>query len=205
MPDDDDWDWKDHPRLRGEKFFRAYFPSNGTGSPPLTRGKAFNFLFQRPRDRITPAYAGKSSNASFESVHSRDHPRLRGEKTLCGLQCTLLEGSPPLTRGKVCRRWRNKIHAGITPAYAGKSNFYSEILRKRGDHPRLRGEKLNIILTRHCLLGSPPLTRGKAQTAFADGISHRITPAYAGKRANAFSCTSSSPDHPRLRGEKELQ
>ena len=51
--------------------------------------------------RITPAYAGKSEAKTFEAKLYTDHPRLRGEKRISGLEIS----------GKT----------GITPAYAGKS------------------------------------------------------------------------------------
>ena len=91
-----------------------------TGSPPLTRGKVpFSFL-RSCLKRITPAYAGKSSNG--ESVLSRleDHPRLRGEKFFPESRKSKTEGSPPLTRGKDSSLFSDLKTLRITPAYAGK-------------------------------------------------------------------------------------
>ena len=52
-------------------------------------------------ERITPAYAGKSSGIVVYPSSFKDHPRLRGEKCFyCGF-CRVYSGSPPLTRGKV--------------------------------------------------------------------------------------------------------
>ena len=50
---------------------------------------------------ITPAYAGKSTDAKLFHCVAEDHPRLCGEKQF-----------PSRYRRAVC---------GITPAYAGKS------------------------------------------------------------------------------------
>ena len=71
----------DHPRLRGEKISGhiAYTPHSG--SPPLTRGKAFPLMSAFAFVRITPAYAGKSLSIDVCLRISQDHPRLRGEKT----------------------------------------------------------------------------------------------------------------------------
>ena len=71
---------EDHPRLRGEKSFKAAVRSPDKGSPPLTRGKehvdhVFEHVFG-----ITPAYAGKSFFGRKEERLIKDHPRLRGEK-----------------------------------------------------------------------------------------------------------------------------
>ena len=52
---------QDHPRLCGEKFTTAWFSYVTSGSPPPMRGKATNPTGALNTDRITPAYAGKSS------------------------------------------------------------------------------------------------------------------------------------------------
>ena len=75
---------RDHPRLRGEKFFRRNPRSFGQGSPPLARGKGQKGLVMYSKVGITPACAGKSSLRLTVRDASEDHPRLRGEK-ICGL------------------------------------------------------------------------------------------------------------------------
>ena len=52
---------QDHPRLCGEKRFAPASSSLVMGSPPPMRGKAFPVHGARAVLRITPAYAGKSS------------------------------------------------------------------------------------------------------------------------------------------------
>ena len=52
-------DW-DHPRLCGEKFPRTSILPHCKGSPPPMRGKGDDIVHRSTRDRITPAYAGKS-------------------------------------------------------------------------------------------------------------------------------------------------
>ena len=51
---------RDHPRLCGEKFLLFSFEQFRIGSPPPMRGKASKQLKPFLKDRITPAYAGKS-------------------------------------------------------------------------------------------------------------------------------------------------
>ena len=70
----------------------------------------------------------------------------------------------------------------ITPAYAGKSESFNDILYTLRDHPRLCGEKHNLF----------PQNR----------INHRITPAYAGKSLLWLEQPVAFQDHPRLCGEK---
>ena len=46
------------------------------------RGKVLNLIDQAERERITPAYAGKSSVKEIVVPEDLDHPRVCGEKCL---------------------------------------------------------------------------------------------------------------------------
>ena len=91
-------------------------------------------------------------------------------------------GSPPLTRGKVQQHVRKHFGDRITPAYAGKSKGEQKDEKTNRDHPRLRGEKLDLGFKRWDKDGSPPLTRGKVDYCDHLYLDSGITPAYAGKR-----------------------
>ena len=134
---------KDHPRLRGEKlslFLRLHF---GSGSPPLARGKGSCRAWRRFCPGITPACAGKSEFVGMSLFPDRDHPRLRGEKSLPQAEGLHQLGSPPLARGKVTIFSKHPRPRGITPACAGKRKKFDSMMASRGDHPRLRGEKVS--------------------------------------------------------------
>ena len=105
-------------------------------------------------------------------------------------------------RGKVILLNLLKICFRITPAYAGKSaeHFPPEIMRH--NHPRLCGEKRHQITFWCNYRGSPPPMRGKAALSGYDCTAGGITPAYAGKSADADSHKALGEDHPRLCGEK---
>ena len=49
------------------------------------------------------------------------------------------------------------------------------------DHPRLCGEKLDLLPMESITLGSPPPMRGKVIAMNTTQTGDRITPAYAGK------------------------
>ena len=70
----------------------------------------------------------------------------------------------------------------ITPAYAGKSTQILGNCFFDQDHPRLCGEKFDLISRIVISLGSPPPMRGKAAFVAFNIVTMRITPAYAGKR-----------------------
>ena len=92
-----------------------------------------------------------------------------------------MQGSPPLTRGKVTQQYDGLDKKRITPAYAGKRYSKRKKQVQTGDHPRLRGEKSSSVSSVGWKLGSPPLTRGKAWDGDYGLRNPRITPAYAGK------------------------
>ena len=64
-------------------------------------------------------------------------------------------------RGKELFPVALKLLLGITPAYAGKSLSKLKGSLKRGDHPRLCGEKCTRYFSMRQWLGSPPPMRGK--------------------------------------------
>ena len=112
----------DHPRLCGEKLLITSNAPFRAGSPPPMRGKVSISVPIPFSERITPAYAGKSSACDKHCHCDGDHPRLCGEKEPLALIPVQSQGSPPPMRGKgkvhgkSIRPWR------ITPAYAGKSS-----------------------------------------------------------------------------------
>ena len=132
---------------------------------------------------ITPAYAGKSSCGGQTRFPCRDHPRLCGEKCSGKHATTHLLGSPPPMRGKGQKNTDAVRPYRITPAYAGKSQLEIEPFAPPQDHPRLCGEKQAIPHKELQEVGSPPPMRGKGPLAYPNVQHHRITPAYAGKRA----------------------
>ena len=56
---------RDHPRLCGEKALNGALDVINKGSPPPMRGKACHFKQYVLHKRITPAYAGKSTEQTY--------------------------------------------------------------------------------------------------------------------------------------------
>ena len=152
------------------------------GSPPLVRGKAPGVSRARFALGITPACAGKSICFTLSAAASRDHPRLCGEKLIMQAVGELIEGSPPLVRGKVAQRHTRLQALRITPACAGKRRLVAATRLPGQDHPRLCGEKGCFEGVLYPVKGSPPLVRGKADRRKAVFLYTGITPACAGKR-----------------------
>ena len=73
----------------------------------------------------------------------------------------------------------------VSPAYAGKSSARELLLIVSRDQPRVCGEKSRPVRVSRPFSGSPPHMRGKGFRCRTLQHRHRITPAYAGKRANS--------------------
>ena len=132
--------YRDHPRLRGEHYFRLPLKEHCLGSPPPTRGTLVNLPNTIVVFRITPAYAGNTLLLVSILDLVRDHPRLRGEHCLSWNAHPCDSGSPPPTRGTHLSPLLSINLSGITPAYAGNTINTAHIIYKIQDHPRLRGE-----------------------------------------------------------------
>ena len=172
-------------------------------SPPRMRGKAKNRCRSCPLTRITPACAGKRSSHAPRACMYRDHPRVCGEKPVTLTSNGHIQGSPPRMRGKVAGVCACNVVQGITPAYAGKSKVFKNLIPTYEDHPRVCGEKCAFSFWSLFLLGSPPRMRGKGRCHHPVIFVDRITPAYAGKSLVIFTVVSFPQDHPRVCGEKK--
>ena len=125
-----------------------------------------------------------------------------GEKRLRIASMIGDSGSPPRGRGKGKRPGQRCNGKGITPAWAGKRQFYSPLPCLRRDHPRVGGEKVNRKEPRLTDLGSPPRGRGKVLPCPALPDVPGITPAWAGKSSSGRGLRWGCRDHPHTGGEK---
>ena len=173
-------------------------------SPPRVRGKVCHTMAEAKGLGITPAYAGKSRCNLPSTAPWKDHPRVCGEKPPLEETGNPVQGSPPRMRGKAILRSSPAQLVGITPAYAGKRSACSPPSPHSRDHPRVCGEKQQMIADAGKGMGSPPRMRGKAERRSKRPQNPGITPAYAGKRLGLATRTSRERDHPRVCGEKAL-
>ena len=190
--------------MRGENVQLDKKTVASIGSPPLARGKRCRKTACTYRYGITPACAGKTRSCAHCIAAEEDHPRLRGENLSSVFLKKVIEGAPPLARGKPAPIRSMIGHERITPACAGKTSFSGMFQRRIRDHPRLRGENDIVLACPAYTPGSPPLARGKLLHPLAHAIDLRITPACAGKTWLMGATGTGKQDHPRLRGENVL-
>ena len=129
------------------------------GSLPHTRERQTLCIDDEMYLRITPAYAGKTSPHTHQTVLGQDHPRIRGKDWFRYYYLATNEGSPPHTRERRTRKILRQECTRITPAYAGKTTCWKSDKRGNRDHPRIRGKDHCSRLVAFLDIGSPPHTR----------------------------------------------
>ena len=155
------------------------------GSSPHTRGARSRVHRHRRPGRIIPAYAGSTLRRRRHPPGKPDHPRIRGEHSICLKSCHLTMGSSPHTRGA---RWLRRRPYVVNP-----------------DHPRIRGEHDPRGRAGDGRAGSSPHTRGALGSGSVVDPRMRIIPAYAGSTVDSLLSDGSFLDHPRIRGEHGCQ
>ena len=135
------------PARAGKRLTAQSQTSAMAGSPPHGRGKAAGEGPAVCAAGITPAWAGKSMTAPGRSSRTGDHPRVGGEKNNHIIDNQYGKGSPPRGRGKGVGAARIGCGVGITPAWAGKRIQGQNSLCARWDHPRVGGEKAQLVRT----------------------------------------------------------
>ena len=68
-----------------------------------------------------------------------------GEKHIANFNDENGQGSPPRGRGKVPDTLLRSVANGITPAWAGKRKQKDKMVQNEKDHPRVGGEKPNVL------------------------------------------------------------
>ena len=170
-----------HPRSRGENDPYTLPGVPGAGSSPLTRGKRVERGANLIHVRLIPAHAGKTPDQCSHAARQPAHPRSRGENVHDPERAALVEGSSPLTRGKLTFPIIGRGGGGLIPAHAGKTGTPLATLRGMTAHP--------------------PLTRGKHTLDTNQTSNQRLIPAHAGKTCGTTPLPRSRRAHPRSRGE----
>ena len=174
------WMWA-HPRSRGENRPCPRLRDARRGSSPLTRGKPRRFALPLLLLRLIPAHAGKTCAGEMRICGRRAHPRSRGENEIARRARKRVNGSSPLTRGKLELLARMTARGGLIPAHAGKTFTWKRADAPVPAHPRSRGENSWPAESAGDLLGSSPLTRGKRGDARGLRVGSGLIPAHAGK------------------------
>ena len=171
------------------------------GSSPLTRGTRRRACWPKCGARFIPAHAGNTTSSSWATTAAAVHPRSRGEHSVATRTGPALVGSSPLTRGTPDRHRRPPAGQRFIPAHAGNTTPRSSRGITRTVHPRSRGEHASAGSWPSREGGSSPLTRGTRLVVLPPRQRGRLIPAHAGNTCRAPAAATTSPVHPRSRGE----
>ena len=111
-----------------------------SGSPPRMREIPLVFSQSILMEGITPAYAGNTRYGINEPPNYGDHPRVCGKYLTRILSPVSSKGSPPRMREIQKARVASGELIGITPAYAGNTEFNFRAAMLFEDHPRVCGK-----------------------------------------------------------------
>ena len=98
-----------------------------------------------------------------------------------------------------------RVHARITPAYAGKTAFFIAKIYIMWDHPRVCGKDLLMPMLTPLTVGSPPRMRERHLSTSKSSTATGITPAYAGKTSVRNYRRDGTQDHPRVCGKDKVE
>ncbi len=191
----------EHPRVGGEDAERLDHPITCLGTPPRRRGGQPGQLPHVPRDRNTPALAGRPPLSVPRRRRTAEHPRVGGEDASHSAFSVRWTGAPPRRRGRLERQGPKSGVRRSTPASAGRTAPQSSGPGGPPEHPRVGEEDHASISTDAGCAGTPPHWRGRLHVVRGVGTEQRNTPASAGKTTSRTSRTRSPAEHPRVGGE----
>src|SRR6266511_2192055 len=191
----------DHPRVRGERLSFEDGDPRSLGPPPRTRGTRVRGGSWGSGLGTTPAYAGNATGRCRSCGRLRDHPRVRGERSMIDRPRMRREGPPPRTRGTRGSAAHVPTHPGTTPAYAGNAPDRAAHHSSCRDHPRVRGERSSTARRSASSTGPPPRTRGTRHSDKPKQAEQGTTPAYAGNASAHRRRGTTTTDHPRVAGQ----
>ena len=123
--------------------------------------------------------------------------------TTCALRCPYPapRGSSPLARGPLNGSTAFKNAIGLIPARAGTTHRNRPPVRRRGAHPRSRGDHLKMSPTIFTPSGSSPLARGPLYLHAGGLDGEGLIPARAGTTFRSSRWSRKGWAHPRSRGD----
>ncbi|OZG60838.1 hypothetical protein BMYO_0635 [Bifidobacterium myosotis] len=126
---------------------------------------------------------------------------MRGEHIMSQVHGSGCVGSSPHARGTRRRVLERAAQTGIIPACAGNTRWTCRLIIEKWDHPRMRGEHVNVLGGMWSSMGSSPHARGTPVDGGGVEFAGGIIPACAGNTARRQGIVRVSGDHPRMRGE----
>ena len=190
-----------HPRERGEASSSLMPLPPPPGPSPRARGSRSPGGRAKVDHGSIPASAGKPGNSRGLPRLSGVHPRERGEASPARDEALFAAGPSPRARGSRAAGDRARTCTRSIPASAGKPRRAHRRRRRRGVHPRERGEADNSGPVAARCVGPSPRARGSPSHVRPSSSRPGSIPASAGKPACGRGSARELKVHPRERGE----
>ena len=191
-----------HPRVRGERRFSPRPAARFDGSSPRARGTLAHFIRSEILARFIPACAGNANYKSSRACLGTVHPRVRGERKWRTEAREDYDGSSPRARGTRFPGHTQRAPSRFIPACAGNARAQSGSGDRAPVHPRVRGERAQVVDQIIQLVGSSPRARGTRALTLCVMNAKRFIPACAGNARSARAWCRRRAVHPRVRGER---
>ncbi len=191
-----------HPRVCGERVFKMGGKTAENGSSPRVRGtlcRAGRGNFSR---RFIPACAGNAGRNADAGRPKPVHPRVCGERPICGAASLFLPGSSPRVRGTRGGASTGIEMARFIPACAGNACLRRSANARRAVHPRVCGERVVPATAVVPAGGSSPRVRGTRTLQSLPQATCRFIPACAGNACRCCHPRYAAAVHPRVCGER---
>ena len=166
--------------MRGERFCRTANVSRQSGSSPHARGTHGDDGDLERLPRFIPACAGNAHHRSRHPRPSSVHPRIRGERPTGKRSMRRPRGSSPHARGTPCAAALPYRLVRFIPACAGNAASALHPSWPASVHPRMRGERPQLMTQWPPLFGSSPHARGTLFGCRGQCPEPRFIPACAG-------------------------
>ena len=191
-----------HPRMRGERCRLVDGLETLAGSSPHARGTQRDALNLAVARRFIPACAGNALLLVVALPASAVHPRMRGERDPRPGLAGVSAGSSPHARGTLPKIQAVGCLYRFIPACAGNACSSRTPMSCRTVHPRMRGERLAVLIWAVARVGSSPHARGTRRHQRNPLRRNRFIPACAGNAPAVLTERGERAVHPRMRGER---
>ena len=153
-----------HPRMRGERTFEFEPLITPAGSSPHARGTRGVGRLGVDHVRFIPACAGNAPLPECSLWRWPVHPRMRGERDVELHQRPVELGSSPHARGTPHTGQHNLGGQRFIPACAGNAPETPTCGNPATVHPRMRGERLELLSQSRDLVRFIPACAGNARS-----------------------------------------
>ena len=195
---------KDHLRVCGADPYERPLVIADLGSSPRVRSRPPRQSRGQRRQRIISACAEQTWGRRGRGRACRDHLRVCGADTAIAAIIIAITGSSPRVRSRHDERGLPAGERGIISACAEQTLSASGSFFVSGDHLRVCGADLGLVLFELGDAGSSPRVRSRRRRSQPGQQAQGIISACAEQTVGVSSSTMSSGDHLRVCGADRL-